>query len=201
MKIILADDHQLFREGLRALLEIDPDNLIVSEVDNTDALVANVAKFQPDLVLQDYRMPTGDAISTLHHIKEQFPDIKVIILTGMQSTKLFRQLIKSKADGIFLKEVSGEFLLQAVIDVMNGIRVLSPTVQESLANDTEELTSREFQVLELIIEGSNNKKIADQLNLSSKTAANHRYNLMQKLGVRNVAELLKYIRDNDYLGQ
>ena len=79
MRIILADDHQLFREGVRALLELDPDYEIVSEVDNTDALLADVAKFQPDLILQDYRMPTGGAISTLNKIKEQFAHIKLII--------------------------------------------------------------------------------------------------------------------------
>ena len=132
IKIILADDPQLFREGVRALLELDSDYQIVSEVDNTDALLADAVRFQPDIILQDYRMPTGGAISTLNEIKEQFPQIKLVILTGMKSTSLFKQLMNSKADVILLKEVSGEFLLQAITDVMNGKRVLSPSVQECL---------------------------------------------------------------------
>ena len=199
MKIILADDHQLFREGVRALLELNSDYQIVSEVDNTDALLVNAACFQPDIILQDYRMPTGGAISTLNEIKHQFPQIKLVILTGMQSTRLFKQLLNSKADGILLKDVSGEFLLQAITDVMNGKRVLSPSVQECLKTEKLQLTAREFQVLELIIEGLNNSKIASKLNISTKTIENHRYNLMQKLGVRNVTELLKYVQENDYL--
>ena len=199
MKIILADDHRLFREGLRALLELDGGCQIISEVDNTDDLLADVARFQPDLVLQDYRMPTGGAISSLNQIKERFPHIKIIILTGVQSTGLFKQLIRSNADGILLKEVSGEFLSAAIKDVMKGKRVLSPTVEECLAFEKPKLTSRECQVLEYIIEGLSNEKIATKLTLSSKTIENHRYNLMQKLGVRNVVELLKYVRDNDYL--
>lgn len=199
MKILLADDHQLFREGVRTLLELDPDYQIVSEVDNTDALLADVVKYQPDLVFQDYRMPGGGAITTLNKIKKQFPHIKLIILTGMQSPSLFKQLINSKADGILLKEVSGEFLLQAIKDVINGKRVLSPTVQECLSSEKPQLTSREFQVLELILEGLNNAKIASKLNLSPKTIENHRYNLMQKLGVGSVTELLKYVQDNGYL--
>ena len=117
MKIILADDHQLFREGLRTLLELDPEYQIVSEVDNTDALLADVTRFQPDLIFQDYRMPTGGTISTINKIKKQFPEIKLIILTGMQSTRLFKQLLSSKADGILLKEVSAEFLLQAIKEI------------------------------------------------------------------------------------
>ena len=199
MNIILADDHQLFREGLRALLELDPDYQIVSEVDNTDALLVNVARFKPDLIFQDYRMPTGGAISTINKIKKQFPDIKLIILTGMQSTRLFKQLIKSKADGILLKEVSAEFLLQAIKDVNKGKRVLSPSVAECLAFEKPELTSREFQVLELILDGLSSEKIASKLNISSKTIENHRYNLMHKLGVGNVMELLKYVHENDFL--
>ncbi len=199
MKIILADDHQLFREGLRTLLELDPEYQIVSEVDNTDALLADVTRFQPDLIFQDYRMPTGGTISTINKIKKQFPEIKLIILTGMQSTRLFKQLLSSKADGILLKEVSAEFLLQAIKDVHNGKRVLSPSVEECLAYEKPTLTSREFQVLELILEGLSNEKIASKLSLSSKTIENHRYNLMHKLGVGNVIELLKYVQENDFL--
>jgi DNA-binding NarL/FixJ family response regulator len=199
MRILLADDHQLFREGLRTLLELEDTHQIVDEVDNTEALLESVQTHQPDLVIQDYRMPNGGAISVINTIKEQFPGIKLIMLTGVQSGDLYLQLIKSKADGILLKDVSAEFLLQAIDDVQKGERVFSPAVAELLKSKDMKLTSREFQVLEYVVEGLNNSEISDKLYLTSRTVENHRFNLMKKLNVHNVAELIKVVRDQGIL--
>lgn len=198
-KIILADDHQLFREGLRSIIELDSSLQIVSEVDSTDELLKNVHIHQPDLILQDYRMPNGDAISTLNEIKSQFPQTRLIILTGVQSGSLYKQLFKSKVDGIILKEVSGEYLLNAIHLVLRGKRILSPTIKDCLSFENDEITFREFQVLELIIIGLSSNEIANKLNLSVKTVENHRYNLMQKLEVSNIVELIKLVREKGIL--
>ena len=142
MKIIVADDHLLFRQGLRTLLELNADNQLVSEVNNTADLLTDVAKFKPDLVVQDFQMPAGSGIETLSNIKKYFPEIKVIILTGGLSSNLFNQLIRAKADGILFKEISAELLLQAVNDVMKGVRVLSPVNQQKFASEQPQLISQ-----------------------------------------------------------
>ena len=142
MKIIVAEDHWLFRQGLRTLLELDKDNQLVSEVNNTADLLTDVAKFKPDLVVQDFQMPAGSAIATLCNIKNNFPEIKVIVLTGALSTRIFSQLIESEADGILQKEISAELFLQAVKDVMKGVRVLSPIYQQNIFTNQPQLSSR-----------------------------------------------------------
>lgn len=192
MNIILADDHLLFREGIRTLIDMTTDYHVVAEVNSSEALINAAIEYEPDLILQDYRMPSGDAISTIKTLREHQPNIKIIILTGVKSGNLYRQLHKLNLEGILLKEISSEFLLKALKDVEEGKSVYSESVEKCVNHQEPEVTSREFQILELIINGLNNNEIADKLSLSVKTVKNHRNSLMQKLDTNNVVSLMKY---------
>lgn len=198
MRIIIADDHQIFIDGMRTLLELVPEYKIVAEVGDNFSLMESVIKHNPDLIFQDYRMP-GGTISTLNEIKERFPKIKVILLTGVSEGRLYHQFYQSKADGVLLKDISAEDLLKAIADVIAGDRVLSPAVKECLQSQDKIITTREFQILELIAEGFTTNDISFKLSRSSKTIENHRYSLMQKLEAKNIAELLKVVYEKGIL--
>ncbi len=199
MRIILADDHKLFRDALRVVLETVPDYEVVAEVGNALDLKEAVSQLQPDLVIQDYRMPGGGTVAVLEYIKQRYPEIKVIMLTGVDSGALFQQLLDSNADGVLLKEISAEETLASIRKVMSGKRALSPSVSERALPGRPDLTTREFQIMELVVEGLNSAEISARLNLSAKTVENHRYSLMKKLDLKNTVELVHYVRKHGLL--
>lgn len=199
MRIILADDHKLFREGLRVVLETVTGYEVVAEVGNAADLKEEVARLRPDLIVLDYRMPGGGTVAVLEHVKLRYPEIKIIILTGVDSCALFQQLIDSRADGVLLKEMSAEETLESIKQVMSGKRVLSSCIGERALPGKPDLTAREFQIMELVVEGLNSTEISTRLNLSPKTVENHRYSLMKKLGLKNSVELVHYVRKHGLL--
>jgi len=200
MRIILADDHQLFRDGLCAMLKLQPRYDVIDAVGSANELLQVLTHTQVDLVLLDYRMPGGGALSALSHIKSHYPGTKVAMLTGVSVSSLFQQFLTLKADGILIKDISSREMLSSINMIETGVCVLSPTVEEQLSGTNPQLTKREFEVLELIVEGLNNSKIAKQMNLSIKTVGNHRFNLMQKLELKNSVELMHYALDNGLIG-
>lgn len=199
MNIVVADDHQLFREGLRLILSIDPQWQVVTEVDNANDLITAVQTHTPDLVMLDYHMPGGGALSALSYIKQRYPKMLVICLTGVNSAVLFRQLLICGANAVLLKEISAEDLLSAIRKVANGQQVLSDKVKQVLDNDIEKLTSREFQIMDLVVAGLTTSEISERLNLSSRTIENHRYSMMKKLDLKNTAELIQFAIQNGLL--
>ncbi|AWL10848.1 Chemotaxis response regulator protein-glutamate methylesterase [Saliniradius amylolyticus] len=199
MRIVIADDHQLFREGLKLILSSEPKWSVVAEVASAEELLKTVKAEQPDLVMLDYRMPGGGALSALEYIKKRYSNIKVIMLTGVQSRALFRQMTSCHADGVLLKEMSAGDMLKAVHTVLTGKKVYSPAVTDELGSLPPDLTAREFQVLDLVLAGLNSQTIAERLNLASKTVENHRYSLMQKLNVKNTVELMRYANQHGLL--
>lgn len=197
--VCLADDHKLFREGLRSTLESDGRYKVVHEVGDAASLKTELQIRSVDLVLLDYRMPGGGSLAALEYIKKRFPTTKVILLTGMDVSPIFQQFVDLKADGVLIKEISSEELLGSVAKVVSGERVVAAEVRNYLDSKKAQLSAREYQVMELILEGLSNTEMADRLGISIKTVGNHRHNLMQKLNLKNTVELMRFAIKNGYL--
>ena len=205
LRIVLAEDHTILREGLRALLSADPNFEIIGEAQNGREAVRCVEKLEPDLLLMDLSMPRMSGMDAIREIKKRYPEIKIIALTVHKTEEYLLTTLKAGADGYVLKDATHEELVMAIKNVMGGKSYLSPGVSEKViegyldgreSNRTtsswETLSQREREVLKLIAEGFKNKEIAGDLCISLKTVEKHRANLMKKLDLHNAAALTVY---------
>jgi DNA-binding NarL/FixJ family response regulator len=205
-RLVIAEDHTILREGLRALIDSDPELEIIGEAkDGRDALSC-VEKLDPDLVLMDLSMPRMHGLEAIKEIKSRFPRTKVLTLTVHKTEEYVYAALQAGADGYVLKDATHAELSLAIKSVLKGNQYLSPAIsakviegylggakkplEHSAWNDT--LTQREREVLKLIAEGHKSKEIADLLFISPKTVEKHRSNLMQKLKLHNVAAVTAY---------
>lgn len=200
MRIILADDHTLFREGLKLLLTSKPEMDVVAEIDDLSHVVEAVATYNADLLMLDYHMPGGESSAILSYCKQRYKNLRVIALTGSKSGLILKQLQDANADAVLLKDSSAEELLSTIIQVCSGKKVVSESVQEHINKAQIDLTSRELQILQLIYQGLSTAEIALQLNLSPKTADKHRENIMRKLHVNNAIQLIHKVQQLQLLG-
>jgi two-component system response regulator NreC len=206
IKVILADDHQIVRHGLRSLLSAEPDIEVVGEADNGRAVVRLVQELSPHVVIMDISMPDLNGIEATRQILSDFSGVKVIALS-MHSDSLFvLNMFKAGASGYLLKDCALEELVKAVRTVMNRKIYLSPSISDIVVKDfvigwsPEDsstsaysiLTAREREVLQLMAEGKTTNQIAESLCISVKTVEAHRKQLMTKLDIHSVAELTKY---------
>ena len=206
IKIVLADDHQIVRHGLRSLLSAEPDIEIVGEADNGREVVRLVQELSPQVVIMDISMPDLNGIEATRQILGESSGVKVIALS-MHSDGLFvLNMFKAGASGYLLKDCALEELVKAVRTVMNRQVYLSPGISdivikdfvigwssaESSSSAYALLTAREREVLQLTAEGKNTNQIAESLFVSVKTVEAHRKQLMTKLDIHSVAELTKY---------
>jgi len=197
--VILADDHLMFRQGIRTLLESYDFN-VVAETDNGHDAIRLARKHTPLLAILDFGMPLLNGIDTAQEIHKQSPHTQVVILTMYDDGFYALEALKCGILGYVLKSQAGKDLINAIMEVLRGAIYLSPkisgTVVRSLVSKqeqpTELLTSRERQVLQLIAEGNTTKEIAALLHLSVKTAESHRSHIMQRLDMHNVASLVRY---------
>lgn len=195
MRIILADDHAIFREGLKLLLHSRPGKEVIAEVENLENLKTELHKQHADLLILDYHMPGGDAAAVLSYCKKRYPELKIIALTGAQSGQILKQLVAAKADAVLLKDGASAELLLAIQQVMLGKSYYSDTVKRNIADVELQLSTRELQVLKLIFSGLVAREIADKLALSPKTVDKHRENIMRKLHVNNLVELINRVHE------
>lgn len=204
-KVVLAEDHRLLREGLKALLQAEKGLQIVGEAENGLEALRCVEKYAPDLILLDLSMPKMSGLSVIKEIKTRFPEVRIMALTIHESDQYVLEAFQSGADGYCLKDASKDELLIAIESVLNGKTYISPGISESVlvgylegkkslkaSTVWDSITQREKDVLKLIGEGYRNKEIADFLNISVKTVEKHRANLMKKLDVHNVSALTAY---------
>jgi two-component system response regulator NreC len=205
-RLVIAEDHTILREGLRALITSDPELEIICEAKDGRDAVSCVEEFGPDLILMDLSMPRMHGLEAIREIKTRFPKTKVLILTVHRTEEYVYAALQAGADGYLLKDATHGELSLAIKSVLQGEQYLSPSVsgkviegylgghQEPLKNSAwnDTLTQREREVLKLIAEGHKNKEIADLLFVSPKTVEKHRYNLMRKLKLRNVADITAY---------
>lgn len=203
--IVLAEDHRLLREGLKALLMTEKDLQIIGEAENGLEAIRCVEKHAPDLILLDLSMPKMSGISVIKEIKSRFPEVKILALTIHESDQYVLEAFQSGADGYCLKDASRDELLIAIKSVLNGKTYISPGISEGImvgylegkkiikgSTAWDSITQREKDVLKLIGEGYKNKEIADFLNISVKTVEKHRANVMKKLDLHNVSALTAY---------
>jgi len=204
IKIILADDHQIVRQGLRTLLAAEPDMEVVAEADNGRAVIKLAQELRPNVVIMDITMPDLNGIEATRQILAESPGIKIIALS-MHSDSLFvLNMLRAGASGYLLKDCALEELVKAIRTVVSHKTYLSPGISDIVIKDfvsgraaTDSsafavLTVREREVLQLMAEGKSTNQIADALCISIKTVEAHRKQMMNKLELHSVAELTKY---------
>jgi DNA-binding NarL/FixJ family response regulator len=201
--VLLADDHAILREGVRALLSPHPDIEVVGEASDGKQAIEQVEKLDPDVVVMDIAMPGLGGIEATIELKKLGKRAKVLILSQYEDREYVRRLLKVGVSGYILKKSAGAELVNAVRAVARGGLVLDPEVarvamEESSAtapggsDPYETLTDREKQVLKLVAEGLSNKEVAETLGISVKTAMSHREKVMEKLGTHNRTELVRF---------
>ncbi len=201
--ILLADDHQLVRQGLRALLAAEPDYTVVGEAANGLEVAPLVEELQPDVLIIDLMMPGLNGLEVTRRISQRAPETRIIILSMHADEEYVRQALHRGAAGYLLKDAGTAELELAVKAVARGETYLSPAVSKQVVADyvrrsngepnvLERLTPRQREVLRFISEGTTTQQIARQLNLSTKTVETHRAQLMERLGIHDVAGLVRF---------
>jgi len=203
IRILLADDHRLMREGLRSLLEEQPDMSVVGEAENGKSAVQLATKFMPDIIIMDISMPGLNGIDATCQILSNCPKAKVIALSMHTERRTVLEMLNAGASGYLLKDCAFEEVIHAVRTVASNSTYLSPKITEIVIKDyvhripknelssLSGLTTREREVLQLLSEGKKTKEIADLLSVSIKTAESYRQQIMDKLNIHSIAELTK----------
>ena len=204
IKIILADDHKIVRDGLRSLLEKHSGMEVIAEAADGRNALKLVRELKPDVIVMDITMPDLNGIEATRQITSGYPDVKVIALSVHSDKRFVLGMLQAGATGYLLKDCAFEELADAIRAVVETHTYLSPEISDIVIKDyvcqsfapnraaTSSLTTREREVLQLMAEGSATKTIASTLNVSVKTVETHRLHIMNKLNTRSVAELTKY---------
>lgn len=203
--MLIADDHTILRHGIRALLEAEPEIEVVAEAADGREAIEKVRALSPDVVLMDIGMPVMNGLEATRHIKKESPDTQVIVLTMHDNEEYIVQMLSAGASGYLLKRIAATELVSAIHSVVQDGSFLHPIIAKKLIKDylrrvgEEErkavhdgLTDRKREILKLIAEGNTNKIIAERLCVSVKTVQTHRTHIMDKLGVHDRTELVKY---------
>lgn len=211
IRVLIVDDHAILRDGIRSLLDRQEGIGVVGEASNGYEALARIEELQPDIVLMDVAMPVMDGLEATRRVKEEHPEIKVLILTQHDSQEYVAPLLQAGASGYVLKRSGGREVVTAIRQVYEEGAFLEPGVARHVLRDYAQtlegekpgkpiLTEREHQVLELVVEGRSNKEIARALVISPKTVSVHRSNIMAKLGVHNSVELVRYVIEHNLFG-
>ena len=211
IRVLVADDHTIFRAGVRLLLEAEPDIDVVGEALDGNEAIALAESLRPDVILMDIAMPGTNGLEATRLIKARFPDMHVLVLTMHHTDEYFFEMLKAGASGYVLKGAETSELISAIREVSRGEVFLHPTMAKKLLQDylsrlqeaegsgQPALTPREKDILRLLAEGYSNKEIAARLFVSPSTIHSHRTNLMQKLTLSSRQELISYARQRGLL--
>ena len=204
-RVVVADDHAIFREGVKIILERNPEITIVGEAADGNAAVELVLEHRPDLVVMDIAMPELTGIEAAREIMARAQETRIIILSVHSRKTFIMEALKAGARGYVVKDSTGEKLLDAVEAVLKGESYLDSPVAAHIVEEFVRLpsaglvgaegqavTEREGQILRLIVDGLTNRQIAEKLCISPKTVENHRTNIMAKLGLHDVIDMVKY---------
>ncbi len=204
IKVIIADDHMIIRDGLRSLLERQPDMEVVAEAENGRIALKYVKELSPDVVIMDIGMRELNGIDATRQIAEMSPEVKVLALSMYSDKRFIKGMLKAGASGYMLKDSAFKELIDAIRVIIEDKIYISPDVASTVTEDYLKqspdrdnsirslLTSREVEVLQLLAEGKSAKQIATSLLLSIKTIESHRSRVMKKIDVNNIADLTRY---------
>lgn len=204
--MLLADDHTVVRQGLRVLLEAEPDITVVGEAETGRQAVQLARKLAPDVIVMDIAMPNLNGLEATRQISREVPDARLLVLSSYNDEEYVHQVTEAGASGYLLKQTAATDLIKAVHEARKGNAFFSPVVSRRLVEHYRKvvssgapvkrrndlLTSREAEVLQLIAEGRANKQIAAELSISIKTVEKHRQQVMNKLNIHDIAGLTRY---------
>ena len=206
LRILLAEDHRILREGLKRLIDEQPNMEVVGEADNGITAWQKTKELEPDIVLMDISMPRLNGAEATIKIKELCPNVKIVALTGHRASAYLNEVLKAGASGYVLKQAAIDELIEAIQIVAKGGNYIDRATRDSLINSPlnnrvykgepqgKPLSQREIQILSLVAHGYTNKEIANELAISVKTVETHKANSMQKLDLKSRAEIVDYAR-------
>ena len=207
IRIVIADDHEIVRAGLKQIISDDEDMVVLGESNNGENLIELVKKNEYDIVLLDLKMSGISGIDVIKHLRVIKPDLPIIVLSMHAEDQYAVRTIKAGASGYLTKETAAENLIIAIRKVVSGGKYISPTLAETLADSIaggnefphEKLTDREFQVTCMIASGKTVSEIASELFLSVKTISTYRQRILEKMNLKNNSELTHYAIKNNLL--
>jgi len=212
VKVLVVDDHEVVRQGIKMVLDSDPELDVVGEASSGEEAIEKVRELQPNVVVMDISMPGLSGFEATRRIRESHPEVQILALTVHDSEAYVFQMLQAGATGYVVKRAPSEEVIQAVKRANAGESVLHPSVAKLLIRDYlsrvehgeeisfDTLSDREREILKLIAEGKTNKEIAEMLYLSVKTVQAHLANLMRKLGMHDRTELVKYAISKGIIG-
>ncbi len=206
IRVLIVDDHSVVRQGLRVLLEAESDIVVVGEADTGRRGVQMARELQPAVIIMDIAMPELNGLEATRQIKKEAPKAEIVILSAYSDGDFVLQLTRAGVSGYLVKETAAADLVEAIREIRKGNAFFSPSISKCILNQcrdsfsggtpaqkqTDCLTTREVEVLQLIAEGAPNKQIASDLCLSIKTVEKHRQHLMNKLNIHNIAGLTRF---------
>ena len=199
IKVVIVEDHKIVREGLRLLLEKEPDIEVIGEAEDGKEAVKLAEELKPDCIIMDLLLPNLNGVEATELIREKDKDVKIVILSMYDNEEYFITAVRAGINGYILKGSGISDLVRAVKTVVKGNAYFSPEVSKYLLKlskkglkEVDGLTQRELEVLKLVCEGYTSQQIALKLGISVKTVETHRSNIMNKLGVFSIAELVRY---------
>lgn len=210
IRILLADDHAVFRDGLRALIQAEPDLKLVGEAEDGESACREALRLRPEVVVMDLSMPGLSGVEATARLKQSCPEIRVVALTAYEETGYVRRLLEAGAAGYVLKRAAAHVLIDAIRTVAAGGNFLDPAVTRHVVEGYvrplgertgTELSERETEVLRLIAQGYSNKEVAAQLEISVKTVETYKARSMEKLGLGSRVDLVRYALRQGWLNE
>ena len=211
VKVLIVDDQQMFREGIRHRLAQEADISVLGEAASGEEALAMISRTKPDVIILDIRLPNMSGIEVARQVRQQWPDVKILVLSGYDFDQYVRAAARVGIDGYVLKDAPQDVLVKALREILAGGVVLAPQIASKVMKDyrdmpapgkprlVEDLTIREIEVLELMSEGLRNADIAERLSISVRTVEAHSSNIMSKLGTESRTEAVRVAEEKGLL--